>query len=198
MSYHFKATKVAYVLKEVPIADQPPKWQEDSVAVFSAICKTIDSANIRHVRQFEESDGAKGMWDSLHTARQDLSAGGRMCWLPKLVLACMTGYDIDSHLEKMSILEERLKALVTKDKPLTPNNIHSTALLISLPENWLSCVSLMMNKENVTSNRIILALKQESLRQKSRNKSDPVVSASKASTSNSNQNPGRRHQPQDG
>lgn len=75
----------------------------------------------------------------------------------------MTGKEINSHIDKMAILAERLNVLVTKEKPLTPNDIHSTALLISLPDNWLSCVLSLMNKENVTSSQIVSALKQESL-----------------------------------
>lgn len=83
-----------------------------------------------------------------------------MYWLRKLVLAWMSGDDVDSHLDKMSALDKHLK--------------------------------------NVTSTRIILALKQESLRQKSRNKGETVASASRSGPAPSNYNPTRRHQPQDG
>ncbi|PLW21878.1 hypothetical protein PCANC_03359 [Puccinia coronata f. sp. avenae] len=63
----------------------------------------------------------------------------------------MTGDDIDSHIEKMGNYAEKLNALVSTKNPLTADNIHSTAMFFLLPDDWLHCVSSMMNEEQVSS-----------------------------------------------
>jgi hypothetical protein len=112
------------------------------------------------------------MWAALKKAHQDNSSGGRMYWLQKLVEARMMGSNVDSHINKMRTYAEKLNALISIDNPLTADDVHSTALLISLPSDWLHRVSSLMNKEQVSSNRIVAALKAESLRQKTRGEGD--------------------------
>jgi hypothetical protein len=97
-----------------------------------------------------------------------------MYWLRKLVEARMTGSDVDSHINKMAMHAEWLKALITIDNPLTEDNVHSTALLMSLPVDWLHCVLLLMNEEQVSSVCIVASLKAESLRRKTRGEGDAV------------------------
>jgi hypothetical protein len=114
-------------------------------------------------------------------AHQDLSSGGRIYWLCKLIQTRIIGNDIDAHIEKMGNYAEKLNALVTIKNPLTADNIHSTAILISLPADWLNCVLAMMNEEQVASSRVIAALKAKSLRRKARgDKTDPIVVAAPA------------------
>jgi hypothetical protein len=86
-----------------------------------------------------------------------------MYWLCKLIQTRMTGDDIDSHIEKMGTYAENLNALVSTKNPLTADNIHSTAMLFLLPDNWLHCVSSIMNEEQVSLTWVIAALKAKSL-----------------------------------
>jgi hypothetical protein len=98
------------------------------------------------------------MWASLQATHQDSTAGGWMYWLRDLVQAKMTGINIRTHITKMNGYAERLNALINPGHPLTANDIHSPALLILVPSDWLHCVSALMNEENVTSTCIVLAL----------------------------------------
>ncbi|OAV93970.1 hypothetical protein PTTG_09134 [Puccinia triticina 1-1 BBBD Race 1] len=106
------------------------------------------------------------MWDALQETHLDSTAGGRIYWLRKLVLLRLTNDDVDGHIKEMALCAERLNSLITVAKPLTTDDIHAAALLGSLPGDWLHCAPSMMNEENVTSSRIVSALKTESLRLK--------------------------------
>ncbi|PLW28065.1 hypothetical protein PCASD_22611 [Puccinia coronata f. sp. avenae] len=146
--------------------------------------KKVHLANICYILNFE--DNARGTWEALAQAHQDSTSVGRMYWLRKLTLARMTSADINTHLKEMSRYFKNLNSLVSIDKPLTLDNIYSTSLLISLPLNWLPCVSAIMNRERVPSTQVISALKQEALSRKSRTDNDPVsISVSKVSNSTS-------------
>jgi hypothetical protein len=106
------------------------------------------------------------MWKALTKAHQDSTSGGRMYWIQKLIQSKMLSNNVDTHIEEMSLVAEKLNALITPTNPLTVDNLHSSALLISLPPDWLNCVSSLMNEEHVSSTKIVSALKAESLRQK--------------------------------
>jgi hypothetical protein len=185
ISYHFKATGVAYVLQRVDPEDRPNSWTQDNIAVCSVIAKTVHSGNIRYIQNFE--DDAFGTWEALAKAHQYHTLGGQTYWLRKLTLARMTSDDVNAHLEEMGRYFENLNSLVSTDRPLTLDDIYSTSLLISLPSDWLPCVSAIMNEEQVPSSRVIAALKQEALRQKSCIEDEPVsITVSKASASSDN------------
>ncbi|PLW09285.1 hypothetical protein PCANC_25455 [Puccinia coronata f. sp. avenae] len=72
-----------------------------------------------------------------------------------------------------------LKALTEAHQDSTSgDNLHSSSLLISLPPDWLNCVSSLMNKERVLSTKIVSALKAKSLRQKAQgDENNPIVVA---------------------
>ena len=63
----------------------------------------------------------------------------------------MTSNNVDAHIDAMSTIAGKLNALIAPTSPLTVDDIHLLALLISLPPNWLNCVSSLMNKEIVSS-----------------------------------------------
>ena len=117
---------------------------------------------------------------------QDFSSGRCIHWLRQLVQARMTGFNIEAHIAGMGGggLPNISTPLITPERPLTADNIHSTALLISLPSDWLHCVSALMNEELLTAACIITALKAENLWQKARgdNANNPI-SVSQAKTS---------------
>ncbi|EFP85079.2 uncharacterized protein PGTG_11248 [Puccinia graminis f. sp. tritici CRL 75-36-700-3] len=184
---HLKSLKLAYVLepKASPTSTEaklttplPSSRVNNSIAVSSFIARTIHPSNLRFIRA--HGADAAAMWASLSQAHQDFSSGGRMHWLRQLVVARLTCDNIDSHIESMAVCAERLGSLVTPEKPLTVDDIHATALLTSLMDDWLLCVSLLMNEDSVTSSRIVSALKAESLRRKARREDDTTVSVSKA------------------
>jgi hypothetical protein len=90
----------------------------------------------------------------------------------------MLSNDVDAHIKEKSLVAEKLNTLITPTNPLTADNLHSSALLISLPPDWLNCVSSLMNKEHVLSTKIVSALKAKSLRQKAQgDENNPIVVA---------------------
>ncbi|KNZ49263.1 uncharacterized protein VP01_5110g1, partial [Puccinia sorghi] len=46
-------------------------------------------------------------------------------------------------------------SLLTTDKPLTADDVHAAALLSSIPQDWLHCVSALMNQDNVRTKTIV-------------------------------------------
>lgn len=142
--------------------DRGLNWHNDNITVCSVITKTIDSSNYRHVRDHRTDAGA--MWQALWSAHQDFTAGGRMYWLRKLVLYQMTDDDVDTHLDAMTVIYEKLNFLVTPSNPLTADDIFATALLISVPATWLHAISHLLNSPRTTSSQIVSCLKAESKR----------------------------------
>jgi hypothetical protein len=159
-----QATDVAYVVTSNEVSARPDTWARDNITVCSVITRTVSSANYCYILPFRGN--AFGMWKALTEAHQDSTSGGRMYWIQKLIQSKMSSNDVDAHIEEMSLVAEKLKAVITPTNPLTADDLHSSALLISLPPDWLNCVSLLMNEERVSSTKIVSALKAESLRQK--------------------------------
>jgi hypothetical protein len=79
----------------------------------------------------------------------------------------MSSDDVESHIDELASYAKRLNSLISTTNPLTADNVHAAALLISLPDNWLHCVSSLMNKERVLSAKVVTALKQEAYQHKS-------------------------------
>jgi hypothetical protein len=107
----------------------------------------------------------------------------------------MVDDDLQSHLDDMAKTFERLSSLITADSPLTPEDIYSASILSSLPSDWLSCVSSMMNEPRIQPSKLIDALKAEGLRRKTRSEETTLVESSSAAktkpaTSKPNSNPG--------
>jgi hypothetical protein len=86
----------------------------------------------------------------------------------KLFLSRMEGDNIDGHLEDMAKIFEHLNSLTNPERPLTQDNFYTTAILTSLSQESLPCVSALMNEPYVASSKVISALQQEGLRQKAR------------------------------
>jgi hypothetical protein len=124
--------------------------------VLSVIAQTIDPANIRYICHLNK-DGRK-IWKGLQDAHQDSLSGGVMYYIQKLFLSRMDGEDIKSHLDKMAKIFERLNSLTNPERPLMQDNFYSTAIFTSLSQEWLPCVSALMNKPYVTLSKVIAAL----------------------------------------
>jgi hypothetical protein len=181
MAIYLQLTHVSYVLEPVEPINRPSSWEQENISVCSVITRTIHPANYCYICECPKN--AATMWNAIKEAHQDSSSGGRMFWLCKLVQAKMTTNLIEAHIDDMNYSAEKLKLLVTAANPLTADNIYSTALLTSLPNSWLNCVSAMMSEERVSSVLIISALKAESLRQKSRGGEENPISVAKAEAS---------------
>jgi hypothetical protein len=168
MDLHFQAANVAYVLESDDARPRDkPMFAQDNMTICAILSRTIDPANIRSARQFNSD--ARGMWGSLKDAHQDTLSGGRMVWIWKLIGARMSDDDVKCHIDEMALHAQNLESFISKENPLSVDDIHSAALLASLPSDWLSCVSALINEERVPSIRnIVAALKHESLRRKSR------------------------------
>ncbi|OAV85547.1 hypothetical protein PTTG_30442, partial [Puccinia triticina 1-1 BBBD Race 1] len=174
-----KSAKVNHVLTPVAPNSRPATWEEDNDLVCAVLVQIVDETNLRHLA---DEDNAAKIWDNLSRAHQDSSTGGRVYWIRKLVNARMEGNNIHLHIESLANLYERLNALVTPTKPLTPDDVHTAALLSSIPPDWLHCVSALMNQEGVKAEIIISALKNEAIRRESHG--DIIsVSSTKANSS---------------
>lgn len=125
------------------------------------------------------------MWERLRATHQDHTSGGRVYWLQKLVLMRMeAGSDIEDHINKMHKVYERLNALVNVDNPLTVDDIYATALVISIPEDWVSSINGLLLNPTTDSTTIIDALKRQSTYRKARTEKElSEVSVSKAKAS---------------
>lgn len=189
---HLSANDLSHVLVDTPVKDRPPTWAKDNLTVNSIFSKTIHKANMRYVRD-HENDARLG-WEKLKAAHQDSSSGGRMFWLRKLILYRMEDDDMERHIEKMNTVFERLNSLITAENPLTADDIYATALLISLPSDWLPCVTHLLNRPQTTSLQIVTCLKSEATRRSSSlDHFETNASASRA-YSNNNRSSGRSSQ----
>ncbi|PLW18330.1 hypothetical protein PCANC_14214 [Puccinia coronata f. sp. avenae] len=174
MEVHFENTDVWYVIAAAgDVVKAQPNWVRDNKAVVGAIVKTIHPANIRNVCHLKND--ARALWAALKCAHQDSSTRGLMYWLQKLTSARMTGEDLETHLAEMAKSFDCLKALITPDAPLTPNDIYATCILTSLPSDWLLCVSSMTNKTRVDPSKLLDALRAEDLRRKTRSKDSSTL-----------------------
>jgi hypothetical protein len=166
LDIHFLSTGFIYLLDpnkgKAAIGRAKVTFEQDNLAVYLVIAKTIHPANVRYVQQFN-TDACK-LWFALKAAHQDHSLGGMMYWLRKLTISRLSGDNIIAHLDKMGKICKNLNSLFTPEHPLTTNNIFLVSILTSLPPDWLACVSSMMNEAHVSPSRIINALKQEDLR----------------------------------
>ncbi|KNE88708.1 hypothetical protein PSTG_17874 [Puccinia striiformis f. sp. tritici PST-78] len=174
---YFRHVKVKHVLDTSDIKLRKATWSDDNDLICATILQIIDPANNRYVRPFR-TDG-RGMWIALAEAHQDTSTGGKVYWIRKLLIARMEGDNIDSHIDTMAKYHERLNALVTPEKPLTPDDVHTAALLGSIPKDWVACVSNLMNQEGIKTATIVSALKNESIRRQSQG---DIISVSSTAT----------------
>ncbi|KAI7965086.1 hypothetical protein MJO29_003184 [Puccinia striiformis f. sp. tritici] len=178
MWVHFRTTGVLYVIKDKESdAKAKESWSRDNDAIVGAVSKCIHTDNIRNIRHLDED--ARQLWETLKTTHQDSSAGGIMFWLQKLTSARMVDSDLNAHLDNMAKSFDRLNSLITPERPLTPQDIYSTALLTSLPPDWLSCVSSMTNQPRVDPLKLLDALRAEDLRRKTRSE-DSLIAQSAA------------------
>jgi hypothetical protein len=106
--------------------------------------------------------------------------------LRKLTISQMTDNNILAHPDKMGKIYKKLNSLVSPENLLKTDDIFSVSILTSLPQEWLGCVSPMMNNKRVTPPHLINALKQEDLCLKARNEDLSIgpESVSNMSTNN--------------
>lgn len=90
-----------------------------------------------------------------------------MYWLRKIILTRMEDEDIDKHIESLLSAFNKLKLLITNNNPLTPDDILTTALFISLPSDWTPVVAPLMQRASVKSTDVLRALRAESTQKKS-------------------------------
>jgi transposase InsO family protein len=175
---------VDYVLKTIKPEARPANWERDNKAVCTLISQVVEPANFRYTKP-NRKDAAK-TWEALRTAHHDNSAGGRMYWLRKISTSKMESNDLLGHIDEVAKMAERLDSLITPDKPLTVDEIHATALINSVPDDWVSCMSSLLNKRSVSAEEVVQSLKGELLRRKTHSEDDPIsVSSAKPKPSNS-------------
>ncbi|OAV85618.1 hypothetical protein PTTG_10794, partial [Puccinia triticina 1-1 BBBD Race 1] len=175
LEIHFNVTGVGYIIETPPPGTAPTRratQAQDNLAICLVISRTV-----------ETMQKACGRLSKKLTRTR--CRGGRMYWLRKLTTARMTGDDVDAHIDQLQSYAKRLNAVVTPGTPLTPDDIHATSLLNSLPSDWHPCMSALMNESHISSTRIVSALRQESLRRKARiEEAQLMESAARANISN--------------
>ncbi|OAV86117.1 hypothetical protein PTTG_30071, partial [Puccinia triticina 1-1 BBBD Race 1] len=186
MRSHLNTTDILYVVEgDEAAAKAKPNWVRDNKVAFGVISQTIHPAHVRHVRHI--TDDARTLWATIRRIHQDSSAGGKMYYLQKLSSHTFLGDDLPAHLDEMAKLFEGLSSLVTKENPLTLEDIYSISILKSLPADWLSCCLAMLNDPSIPPSKLIDALKAEHLRRKTRGEQQALVeSVARASLSQPN------------
>ncbi|EFP91027.1 uncharacterized protein PGTG_17299 [Puccinia graminis f. sp. tritici CRL 75-36-700-3] len=146
---YFDSLGINYVIDK-PLPNHPTAaWTAYNKTVCAILTQTIDSSNLIAIRPYKQN--TYGMWGAIVRAHQDSSTGGRVYWLRKLLLTKMEGDDVLSHINTMAKAYDHLNSLVTTNKPLTVADVHSAALLSSIPDDWMGCVSHLMNQEGTKS-----------------------------------------------
>lgn len=142
----------------------------------------MDDSNLRDLG--DGRNNAAKMWANLQRSNQDSSSGGRMYWLRKLLLQRLTGTDVESHINVMQSIHDHLASLITPKNPPTADDILAKALLVSLPPDWILCVSSLLNKSRTSSTQIVTTLKAKVLRRKVASLHEPInLTAASAKTS---------------
>lgn len=97
-----------------------------------------------------------------------------------------SGSDVEDHINKMHAVYERLNSLVTLDHPLTVDDIYATALVISIPEDWVSLINGLLLNPSTDFTATVDALKRQATYRKARIEKDSTnVSVSCAGPSTS-------------
>jgi hypothetical protein len=160
-----KLAKVHHTLTSVDVKLCSPTWDEHNDLVCAVLVQIVEKGNLRYLT---DKDDASKIWGDLTQAHQDLSTGGRVFWICKLVNAQMDGNDINSHIDSLAKSHKRLNSLVTPEDPFTPDDVHNAALLSSLQPDWIHCVSNLMNQEGVKTKTIVKSLRNEAIWQESK------------------------------
>lgn len=114
-----------------------------------------------------------------------------MYWLRKMVLTRLVGDNVDGHISEMQKTYNHLSSLIT------PDHIFATSLLISLPSDWISCVSNLLQNPTTSSTTIVNTLKAEALWRRSSAFTDhsPVELASSVATSSAKESHSSKARP---
>ncbi|KNE94637.1 hypothetical protein PSTG_12000 [Puccinia striiformis f. sp. tritici PST-78] len=94
----------------------------------------LDTSDIKLARQ-------PGPTTTTSSAPPSCKSLTRQTIATKLLIACMEGDDINSHIDTMAKYHERLNSLVT------PDDVHTATILGSIPKDWVGCVSNLMNQD---------------------------------------------------
>lgn len=78
-----------------------------------------------------------------------------------LITTRMENNDVLAHLDKLHLIFERLDSLITVDAPLFVDEILTTSISTSLPQDWLPVVTPLMQRSSVTSATVIWAIKNK-------------------------------------
>lgn len=161
---YFDALNLPHVLAVIAPGDQTLSWSKDNAMVGSTLSQIVEDSNLWDLRN--GCGNAASMWENLRRSHWDTSSGGRMYWLRKLLLQRLTGTDVEAHINDMQSIHDHLPSLIMPENPLTADDILATALLISLPSDWLLCVCSLLQESRTSSTQIITTLKAEVLRRK--------------------------------
>lgn len=153
------AAKIGYVLRPIDIKDRPNTWDIDNTVACTLISRSIDDGNSKFIKPHWRD--AHGMWMALRAAHEDSTSGGRMHLLHKLITTKMDGDDVESHINSLHVVYERLDSLITPEAPLTVDDIYTTSILTSLPMDWLPVITPLMQRATVDSATVIKALRNK-------------------------------------
>ncbi|KNZ49558.1 uncharacterized protein VP01_493g1 [Puccinia sorghi] len=69
--------------------------------------------------------------------------------------------EVESQIHMLATHADRINFFMTAKQPLMTNDIHTTTLIILLPSNILSCVSLLIDTMDVASSSILLSFQEK-------------------------------------
>lgn len=155
---------ISDVLSPSPEKERPPTWVKDNTKACTLISWAVDNVNIQYIKPHKRD--AAGMWAPLKRAHKDSSSGGRLHLLQQLITMSMETEDVDTHLQAMSKVFDKLDSLVDDSNPLTTDDIFTSSLINSLPGDWLHVVTPLMQRPTLDSSTVIRAVQAESTRRK--------------------------------
>lgn len=74
---------------------------------------------------------------------------------------------MDAHIVSIHRVYNKLNLLVNSLNPTTPDDIFTSALITSLPDDWVHVVTTLMQPASVGSRKVMQAIQAESPRRKS-------------------------------
>lgn len=160
-------------LISIPPKDHHLTWAQDNTKACTLISWAVEDVNSQCIKPFRRD--AAGMWTSLKRAHQDLSSGDRLHLLQQLITTRVEFNNAEAHLQSIDRVFDKLECFIDSLNPLTPDDIFTSALLNSLPNDWVHVVTPLMQQASVDSTTVIRAIQAESTRRKSSTTMSPTL-----------------------
>ncbi|KAG0151484.1 hypothetical protein CROQUDRAFT_86910 [Cronartium quercuum f. sp. fusiforme G11] len=149
-----------YTIERTDPKDRPATYKADCMKVKTFFLCYVETSNYTVICQCREDMTA--MWSALQELHLNSSSASKMYWLKSLVTKRMEGNNVDAYLDKVQTLHDHLDSLVTLENPLCTNDILVATISLPVPIDWQHTLTALLQCPNITSNKIISALRTTS------------------------------------